>query len=400
MALKSQLLSSFGNVIGRGPYFKAEADRHGCNLFVLNVGNSSKGRKGTSWGQIANLMSNVDSTWLGKKISAGIGSGEALVYMLRDSLDEVQLLDEDKRLMILETEFGSLLKVVNREGNLTSPVFRNVWDGTTLRNITKGLSLEATNHHVSMIGHITMTELSQLLRQTEVMNGLANRFLFFFVKRSGVKPFGGTPPDDDIRMMADEVKASVEFARHVSQMKRSRQADELWIEVYPNLSEGLPGIIGSLSSRSEAQVMRLAMILALFNRQDQITREALEAALAIHDYCLDSLKYVFGNKLGVRQADLLFDFICGSENGVTRTSVRDFFNKNCPKESIDDAVRMLVDAKLIEVYIQPSGGGRPAEVLRQVKGDKMQPLNRADDENDKSPLMSYKSYNSVDEVRR
>jgi hypothetical protein len=49
-ALLLQLLVALGNVIGSGPHFRAEADRHALNLFAVLVGNTSKGRKGVSWG--------------------------------------------------------------------------------------------------------------------------------------------------------------------------------------------------------------------------------------------------------------------------------------------------------------------------------------------------------------
>jgi hypothetical protein len=47
-----QSLAAFGNVIGHEVHFQAEADRHALNLFVVLVGVSAKGRKGTSWGHI------------------------------------------------------------------------------------------------------------------------------------------------------------------------------------------------------------------------------------------------------------------------------------------------------------------------------------------------------------
>jgi hypothetical protein len=44
-ALLLQLLVAFGSVVGRGPHFKAESDRHGLNLFTVLVGETSKARK-------------------------------------------------------------------------------------------------------------------------------------------------------------------------------------------------------------------------------------------------------------------------------------------------------------------------------------------------------------------
>ena len=47
-ALLLQYLVSFGNAVGRQPYYLIEHDRHFTNLFTVLVGQTSKSRKGTS----------------------------------------------------------------------------------------------------------------------------------------------------------------------------------------------------------------------------------------------------------------------------------------------------------------------------------------------------------------
>jgi hypothetical protein len=47
-ALLLQYLVSFGNAVGRQPYYLIEQDRHFANLFTVLVGQTSKSRKGTS----------------------------------------------------------------------------------------------------------------------------------------------------------------------------------------------------------------------------------------------------------------------------------------------------------------------------------------------------------------
>jgi hypothetical protein len=55
VALLVQLLAAFGSAVGRGPFTKAEADRHYTNIFVALVGETAKARKGTSWGHTRRL---------------------------------------------------------------------------------------------------------------------------------------------------------------------------------------------------------------------------------------------------------------------------------------------------------------------------------------------------------
>ncbi len=83
-AILLQLLAVFGNVVGPGPHCMVGATRHGLNLFVVLVGESSKGRKGTSWNQIARLFSEVDRPWLDTRVTTARLTPSGLVYTLRD----------------------------------------------------------------------------------------------------------------------------------------------------------------------------------------------------------------------------------------------------------------------------------------------------------------------------
>ena len=47
-ALLLQYLTSFGNAVGRQPYYLVERTRHFCNLFVVLIGSTAKARKGTA----------------------------------------------------------------------------------------------------------------------------------------------------------------------------------------------------------------------------------------------------------------------------------------------------------------------------------------------------------------
>src|SRR5262249_14613484 len=86
-ALLVQFLVSFGNLIKRSAHFIAEADRHYCNMFAVVVGNTSKGRKGTSWGQIKSVLGSTDKEWVKNCNSSGLSSGEGLIWQVRDPIE-------------------------------------------------------------------------------------------------------------------------------------------------------------------------------------------------------------------------------------------------------------------------------------------------------------------------
>lgn len=63
-AILIQALISFGNVIGRKPFFKVAADRHFTNLFAVLVGDTSKARKV--------FLGRISRTCLSKRIQSGL----------------------------------------------------------------------------------------------------------------------------------------------------------------------------------------------------------------------------------------------------------------------------------------------------------------------------------------
>jgi hypothetical protein len=167
-----QYLTAAGNAIARGPYYQVEGDRHGPKLFVVLVGETAKGRKGTSWSRVREIMELVDIKWERDRVHSGLSSGEGVIWAVRDPIRQMvkegkgaraQLVEEtvdpgitDKRLRIVEPEFAGALMVMRREGNILSRVIRDAWDRGDLATLTKHSPARATGAYVSIIGHITV----------------------------------------------------------------------------------------------------------------------------------------------------------------------------------------------------------------------------------------------------
>ena len=72
-----------------------------------------------------------------------------------------------------------------------SPVLRSAWDGRPLALLTRTAPARATAAHVSVIGHITATELRHHTTTVELANGFLNRFLLIACRRVRLLPEGG-----------------------------------------------------------------------------------------------------------------------------------------------------------------------------------------------------------------
>jgi Primase C terminal 2 (PriCT-2) len=360
-ALLFTFLVAFGNVIGRTAHAIADGARHYCNLNAVLVGKTGKGRKGAAQWHTDRLFSCVEQGWVENCIASGLSTGEGLISAVQDAVtktvknkngDEVTKIVEpaakDKRLLVVQTEFSTALKAMEREGNTLSSVIRDAWDcKPKLRTMTKNSPTRATNPHISIIAHITGEELGPGLSEIEASNGFANRFLWPPVKRSKELPEGGELPD--ITDLIEPLQNAVDFARNLTEpLKRDEDARKLWASIYHDLSAEKPGLFGKITARSEAQTLRLSDIYALLDCSKLVRVEHLEAALEAWRYCEDGARWSFRTGTGNRNADRILAALAATEKkGMSRWQItNDVFNRNTPKHVIDEALRLLYRLKL------------------------------------------------------
>ncbi|MBA4395554.1 MAG: hypothetical protein C0407_18535, partial [Desulfobacca sp.] len=349
-AILLEFLVAFGNVIGRGSWWIVEADRHHLNMDLVLVGETAKGRKGTAHGQVKKIFKAIDSDWAAN-VKGGLSSGEGLIWAVRDPIykkerdpktkkyEEV-MVDagiDDKRLLVVEEEFASVLRVMERDGNTLSAIFRKAWDTGNLNNLTKNSPAKATGAHISFIGHITKDELRRYLTSTESGNGFGNRIIWVCVRRSKVLPEGGRIREVNFNPLLTKIKQAVDFGREVGEIRKDKEATEIWAAVYPELSEGKPGLLGAVTSRAEAQVMRVACIYAVLDESSLIRKEHLLAALAFWDHSEASARYIFGDAIGDPVADQILEALRAIKDGMTRTEISALFGRHRSSDRIDQA---------------------------------------------------------------
>jgi hypothetical protein len=352
------------------------ADLHPTRLFAVLVGESSKARKGMSQGPIRDALTDIDAPWR-ERIMDGLSSGEGLIWQVRNPIKklvpkrgkdgdgpEEEIVDpgvSDKRLLISEGEFARVLKVMGRPDNTLSPILRNAWDTGELRSLTKNSPANSSGAHISLVGHITRSELLSLLSSTEAGNGFGNRFLWVCVKRSKVLPYGGTPDGEKITPIIEELGFARRFALGVEEVHWGEDARPLWESIYGELSEGRPGLVGALTARAEAQVLRIALIYAIADCSSEIKRVHLEAALEVWRYCAESAIYIFGQRSGDSVADEILGELCKRREAMDRTEIRDHFQRHVSAARIDAALELLLSLKRVRRENQPTAG-RPREV--------------------------------------
>ena len=361
VAILTQLLIAFGTAVGRGAYFEIEATRHHPHGFLLLVGESSRARKGTAWDHVRRLICEADPT-LQARILTGLSSGEGLVWAVRDGAAENDPGINDRRLLALEPEFVSVLKSASREISTLSPTLRSAWDGRPLQLLTRTAPARATDAHISLIGHITQTELRHHLTQVELANGLANRFVLCACRRTRLLPEGGSTDPLHGTGLTRLLGGAIRHARTAGRVRLDRQARELWHHAYTQLATTQPaGIAGALVARAEAHVIRLALIYSLADGERTINPEHLQAALALYDYAARSATWALQGATGDPLAEQIHAALQANPNGLTRSQISDALHHNRPADQIQQALDTLQLAGRA-VRAQLRTAGRPAEL--------------------------------------
>src|SRR5580658_7510264 len=323
-AILLQLLAAFGNAVGPAPHCMVDATRHGLNLFVVLVGDSSKARKGTSWNQIRRLFDEVDRPWVTERVTTARLTPSALIYALRDQQPAT-----DRRLLALSEEFAAVLQSLRRAKGHLSPLLRCAWDSGDLHSLGGLHPVQATGTHISLIAHITQRELAENIHPTEAHNGFANRCLWTAVQRSQCLPEGGNLDAHEISAVAAELRRALDWVgdTHTLRLVRDDQARALWHDRYPALSQVRPGLYGAATSRAEAQVLRLSALYALLDCSPIIGLPHLQAALAVWDYCSASASLFFGTSTGDHTTDRILEAINASTAGcLSRMQITALFH--------------------------------------------------------------------------
>jgi hypothetical protein len=366
VAVLLNFLAMFGSAVGPSPHARVGATKHHTNEFVIHVGETARARKGTAHNDVERIVVEADPDWKAR-VMGGLSSGEGLIHAVRDPVSKpgkdgaMTLVDpgvEDKRLLAVEPEYSSVLRVASREGNTVSEVLRRGWDGIDLRTLTRNSPLVATAPLISLLGHITKQELLRELTETAQANGYANRHLFICVRRSKELPHGGSLSDADVAALAHRVRKALSAARQRGAVWRDEETNRVWEKVYSALTAPRSGMVGAITARAEAHVLRLSLLYALLDEAEAIRRAHLEAALAVWQYAEDSVRFIFGDATGDPVADAILAAL-RSNGRMTQTQISELFGKNYRVGRLQSALASLLFGGKARTWQGEAEHGRP-----------------------------------------
>lgn len=361
-------LTYFGAEVGGTTYVVVGEDLHPARLNCLILGASSKARKGTSKGPILRIMQNLPGPRV-RCTPGPMSSGEGLIHAVRNpskTRKKGETIPDpgisDKRLMICCDEYAACMQASKRVGSTLTSVKRCLWDNGNVDPMTKNDPVTTTGAHVCWVGHITKFEFLKLSEQCDLVNGIGNRILYWYVRRQKLVPRPTPMPDDEVDRLVERLADVLQHARDLGSVTFTPAANRVWDKMYPALTLDREGLIGEVTSRAEAQVTRLALIYALLDRKKRIDVPHLKAALAAWQYCLDSAAFVFGSDaeqcLGDRKLKILNAL---KEGAKSSTEIHKLFSGNLSASELSKMLSELQASGMIgQEKFRNEKGGRPS----------------------------------------
>lgn len=350
----------FSACVGREVYTSIGDEFHHARLFALHIGRSSVGRKGTALALLWRIIDAIDkqernsnggvifedSRLLPKWHSGGLSSREGVVMALHNGFtlgkDEHPPI-HDKRFWVVESEFANTLSQSGRSGNTLSSALRDLWDGKTLKPLTKH-PLGASDPHFCMSAACTPSEFLDMLTARDRDNGFINRFLIFHAERTRLESRPRPTPDDMVAKFASRLLEIIAFSKggycwdsdpdlssqNRRRIKMSSEADTLYDRLYyTELNSKKDGErIAGLMHRGGSYLLRMSMLFALSDLSEVIEPHHIRAALAWVRYWRESVKFIFNDaKEEAEQAktcdkaERLYQWLKTRNKPTTRTEI-------------------------------------------------------------------------------
>jgi Protein of unknown function (DUF3987) len=197
-------------------------------------------------------------------------------------------------------------------------MLRMAWDDGDINVAVKNSRDRVSGAHVSLIGHVTRSELQRRLSAEDITNGFANRLLFCASRRSQLLPRGGRLDTAEVDQLGAELRARIaSVASRPGEVPFDPDAGAMFDALYcDGLAEPAPGLLGEVTARGPTQVARLALVYALLDGDDTLRQHHVAAAHAVWLYSVASAAYALGGTVHDSTATRVLEALTAGPGGT------------------------------------------------------------------------------------
>jgi Protein of unknown function (DUF3987) len=372
VGIYASLLAGAGVLVGNVPHLQVGNTRHPLLIWPLLFGRTGSGRKGEATNAAERFLQAADPE-LDMITASGLSTGEGLIERIRDA-DPGNDKDEgvaDKRLLMTEAEFASVMVRSRRDGSTLAAVLRQAWDGRGL-SVLNRKQYRASWSHIAVIGHIAPQEFKLRLADSDMAGGTYNRFLPLFVERNELKAIPAGTPQGVVTELGIRLSEAVSHASVMNQITLSDKAAEFWTdELYAEFSaaDDDDQAWTECTRRAAPYCLRIAALLSALDGCTTVSAQNLDAAAALIRYSVDSAKYVLDRQLRDPRLDRLRRAVTtAGPAGLSRSKVSALFSRNLAKDVLDELLAILTEDGDYERFETPTAG-RSRVAYRATKKD-------------------------------
>lgn len=357
-AVLASLLCAAGVHLGQDPHVLAGGAPHPLLVWPLIIGRTAA-RKGTSWSAAKALLRTADPDYMSANVRSGLTSGEGLAAMFADDPTQPDsFTNPDRRLLLIEPEWGGVMSRMRREGNSLSATLRAAWEGGDLSTLSVKARI-ALSSHIGLLAHISPAEFRSKVSADDMAGGTYNRFLPLAVARSKFLPEGGNL-QPVIASLAPALADRLAAGADLTTIRLNADGKRLWRSLYVEFGtdHGDHGPVEQFISRAAPNCLRIAAIHAALDFTDTIRPEHLTAAAALVRYSIATARAVFTDT--ATPARLLAWITDAGTAGRTRKDITvDFFQRRGKSADIGAVLDQLIDAGRITRSQRPRADGKP-----------------------------------------
>ncbi len=371
VGILATLMWGAGVLVGAGPHVTIANTEHPLLIWPMLFGRSGSGRKGEAH-DAARVVLRQASAVYDDLLERGLSSGEGLIERIRDpdpNNDKDMGGTTEKRLLVEETEFRTVMARARRDGNSLAGIMRQAWEGRALTSLTR-TKLSAKTSHIGIIGHVTPKEFRARLDDGEMAGGTYNRFLPVYVERTGKIPLPAGMPRAEVERLGSNLRSGITAASKLTDIGLDDDASKLWCdEVYDELTasddEDRPWT--EFTRRAAPYCRRIAALHAALGGRIRANKLDLVAAAATVRYALASAEYVMDRSVRDPRVDRLRRALDGAgRRGLSQSEVSALFSRKLDKDTLAGLVRALLETNSYERY-DLATSGRSASMVRKAK---------------------------------
>lgn len=189
--------------------------------------------------------------------------------------------------------------------------------------------------------------LRATLRHMAFFNGLGNRFLYMGIPTPEFSEDDGSYSPEGMRALQQKLIESLNEGGARQRVEMDDEAREVFLHLAHSLSgDTSTERIRALQQRLPDMCLKLALTLALVNREATITRQTMEEARAIIDYSRQTIDKLFGATEEETPVQAVLKYL--TEQGRTqRTPLMQALTRDHDRKAIERALNMLVNEKRI-----------------------------------------------------